>query len=650
MESKLTPFPHLFSAMRIGPLELPNRVAMSALTSIASAGGAVTDGLVALYRNRARSGLGMIVTEAMSSHARQRPGGRVNAHDEANFTGLQRWAEAVEGSGCRLVGQLMDPGRGFRRAGRHVDTIGPSALPDDLSWVVPRPLEIDELARLVEEFGATARRLQRAGFSGAELSCAHGHLLHQFLSPQANQREDDYGGDAVGRTRLVREMVAGIRAACGPGFVVGLKIPGDDGVPGGIGPDEAAELAAHLAPFADYLAVAQGAHHPRSLYMHVPDRSHTKLPYEALTRRIRTAANGTPVLAVGGVTTPDEAEALIAGDAADAVMLGRALLADPAWLAKAREGAPERIQLCVGGNTCWATIDGAEPVLCDVNPRLRSEDELGWQPAPATVRRRVVVIGAGVAGLEAAAIAARRGHAVTLIGASQRVGGKCALNAEIPGCEALARATAPRERAARDAGVVFRLGEIATVDSVLALSPDAVVLATGSRMLPARGGGDLRDAVADILWMHPGRRGGRAVLYDEDGTAGTYDAAELLAATYDELLLITPREAVARDLPLVVKQRVHARLFATKRISTLVFNELSGFADGIVTVRHAFTLEERRIEDVALVAYATPRVSDDRLRQALLAHSVPVHAVGDCRAPRSMLAAIREAHDVANGL
>ena len=486
------PYPHLFSPLRLGAVELPNRVAMSSLTSIASVAGAVTDALVALYRNRARSGLGMIVTEALSSHPRQRPGGRVDAHDEANFAGLQRWAEAVEGAGCRLVGQIMDPGRGFRRAGRHADTIGPSALPDDLSWVVPRPMSTAEIGQLVGDFAVTARRLQRAGFSGVELSCAHGHLLHQFLSPQANVRDDQYGGDFEGRTRLVRELCAAIREACGTSFILGLKLPGDDGVPNGIGPELAADVVAHLAPLADYLAIAQGAHAPQSLYMHVPDRSHPPLPYRELTRRMRDAAAATPVLAVGGVVTPDDAEALLADGAADGVMLGRALLADPAWLAKARVGAADRIQLCVGGNTCWATIDGAEPVLCDVNPRLRTDDEFEWQPRRAGLRRRVVVVGAGVAGLEAAAIAARRGHEVIVFGASPRVGGKCGLNAAIPGCAALARAIAPRERAAREAGAVFRLGHMAALADVLALAPEVVVLATGARMLPAPAGTDLR--------------------------------------------------------------------------------------------------------------------------------------------------------------
>ncbi len=643
------PFPHLLAPIRIGSVALPNRVAMSALTSIASVGGAVTDALVALHRNRARSGIGMIVSEALSSHSRQRPGGRVHAYDEANLPGLQRWAEAVEGNGCRLVGQLMDPGRGFRRAGRHADTVGPSALPDDLSWVVPRPLGIDEIARLVEEFAGTARRLQRAGFSGVELSCAHGHLLHQFLSPQANRREDRYGGGLAGRALIVGELCAAIREACGAGFILGLKLPGDDGVPGGIRPDVAEQTVRHLAPLADYLAIAQGAHHPRSLYMHVPDRSHAPLPYRDLTRRMRGAAAGTPVLAVGGVATPDDAEALLAEGAADAVMLGRALLADAGWLPKARAGAADRIQLCVVGNTCWATIDGAEPVLCDVNPRLRTEDELDWRPEPAVVRRRVVVVGAGVAGLEAAAIAARRGHAVTLLGASARVGGKCGLNAAISGCETLARAVAPRERAAREAGVTFRLGRQASVEDVLALTPEIVVLATGSRMLPAAGT-DVRDAVADILWSNPGRRRGRAVLYDCDGSAGTYDAAELLAATYDAVLLVTPREAFARDLPIVTRQRVQARLFARKSIETVTFAELAGFADGTVTLRHVFTLEERTIPGIALLAYATPRVAQDALGEALRARGVEVHAVGDCRAPRTMLAAIREGHDVANAL
>ena len=156
--------------------------------------------------------------------------------------------------------------------------------------------------------------------------------------------------------------------------------------------------------------------------------------------------------------------------------------------------------------------------------------------------------------------------------------------------------------------------------------------------------------MAELVWSRPGHRGGRAILYDCDGTVGTYDAAELLAAAYDEVLLVTPREAVARDLPLVIKQRVQARLFARETIKTLPFFELVGAAGGTASLRHVFTREQREIADVALLAYATPRVRQDALGGALRAHGVEVHAAGDCRAPRTMLAAIREGHEIANAL
>ena len=644
----MSAFPKLFQPWTLAGRTLRNRVVFSAISSMYPAGERVTERLLDLYGARAAGGTAALVTEALKCHHAQPAPTRVDASAQAAFDGLQRWAARVEQHDCRLIGQFYDPGRGRHHPGRSQHAIGASALPDDLSWTVPRALSKPAIAALVAELAETAHRLQRAGFSGVELSCGHGHLFHQFLSPQANRREDEYGGSTENRTRLVRELIAAIRAACGTGFILGLKIVGDDGVEGGVDEAEAERIVRALVvgQQVDYLAPVRGAHH-RTLEAHMPDRFFPAAPYRDMTRRIRAAAGGTPVLAVGRITTPDQAEALLAAGDCDAVMLGRALVADAGWAAKAEHGGAVRI--CVGGNHCWGATTAGKPLACDVNPRLGTPDELDWQPPKAPQPRRVVVVGAGPAGLEAAQIAARRGHQVTLLGGSY--GGSLALQAALPGGGALGGTVQQRIAWAREAGVTMQT-QHATADTILALRPDAVILATGSRMLlplglpPGTGALDARAAARLLLADLPPPLAGEgfdmAVLYDQDGTVGTYDLLELMADRFARMLLVTPREAIASEVSLVARQSVQRRVYG-RRIPVTVFAEFAGFEAGVVRIRDVHTGDVTALPGVALLAYSTPRVPNDELAGAL--GDLPVLRAGDCQTQGSLMEAMAGGHD-----
>jgi 2,4-dienoyl-CoA reductase-like NADH-dependent reductase (Old Yellow Enzyme family)/thioredoxin reductase len=643
----MTEFPRLFSPWRLAGMPLRNRVIGAAISSIFPAAGAVTDRLVELYANRARGGVALMVTEALKGHRAQSAPTRIRADSDDFLEGLKRWAGAVEEHDCRLVGQIYDPGRGRHHPGRGQNAIGASALPDDLSWTVPRAMTRAEISGLVAEFSETAHRLQRAGFSGVELSCGHGHLFHQFLSPQANRRDDEYGGDTEGRTRLVRELCAAIRKACGDAFILGIKLVGDDGVRGGVDQPEAERIVSRIVGGGgvSYLAMVRGAHH-RTLEAHMPDRTYAPVPYREMTRRMRPFADGTPMIGIGRITTPDEAESMLEAGDCDGVMLGRALLADAAWVEKARDGDSADTRLCISCNTCWETITDLRPIICDVNPRLGTPDEATWRPPRAESRRRVVVVGAGLSGLEAAWVAAGRGHDVTVLGASDSVGGAMRLNTSIPGCGQLGRTYEYQLRQATAAGVKFRLGARASAADIVALEPDEIVLATGSRMIrppgleDESGAVDLRTAVRSLL-AESGRRAGKGVVFDMDHTAGTYDAYEFFADRFDSVLLLTPREMIAHDVSLVTRQRVQRRVYG-RRLPVIVFAELVGFSDGVLSIRDVHTGDVTQIDGVAMLAYSTPRVPDDSLADELRERGLAVTQVGDCRVPRSTAAAIRE--------
>jgi 2,4-dienoyl-CoA reductase-like NADH-dependent reductase (Old Yellow Enzyme family) len=651
-------YPALLAPTRLAGKALRNRVIHASMTTELVRDRAVSDALVQYHVNRAIGGAALIVTEPLGMASHQRALNRPQVMPE-NLDGFRHWAEAVESHDCRLIGQIQDSGRGRHYSGRTHDAVGASALPDDLSWTVPHELHIDEIAALIAEFAEASRLLRDCGFSGVELSAGHGHLFHQFLSPWCNRREDAYGGDWSGRTRLVVELMAAIRGRCGDEFIIGLKLPGDDGIPGSVGVAEAKAITSMLTATGDasYVCICQGAH-ARSLEMHLPDRYGERLPYLGIIRELNACAHDVPMVALGRITDPAEGEAILRHGDADLIGLGRALVADPAWLVKAASNRAHDIRYCISCNTCWGTIiSHHQPIACVNNPRVGRIDEADFRPETAPVKKRVVVIGAGVAGLEAAWVAAARGHDVIVFGTSREVGGKARRRAPLPGGETISSIYDYQYAAALRAGAVFKLGVFATLDDISRLEPDAVVLACGSTMitphwLPAAEAEyilDLRSAMEKVARLR-GRQPGAAVIFDADHSEGTYAAAQALNALFDRTVILTPRDAIATEMQLVTRQGVLRRI-AERRIQVATSVEpvwSNALESGIVEYRNVYTGDRETVEDVAFFAYATPRRPNDELLRPLRARNMQVFVVGDCQSAADLLAATASGHAAGN--
>ena len=653
----MSDFHTLFTPFQLAGKTLRNRVVHASMSLLATPAGRVTDRMIQYHANRAAGGAAMTITEPLAMMRHQAGIPRVQVWRKDDTQGLKRFADAVESQDCRLLGQIQDAGRGRHFPGRNPVAVGASALPDDLSWTVPRALTAADIRGLVAEIADSSEHLKACGFSGVEISGAHGHMFHQFLSPWSNRRDDEYGGSWDNRVRFVAEVVSAIRNVCGRDFIVGLKLPVDDGLPGGIGPEQAAIVADLLTRprDADYVCFAGGAH-ARTLEMHTPDRHGPPMPYMPAIRELRHSLNGVPLMALGRITDPAEADGILARGEASLVALGRPLVADPAWPKKAASGRTWDIRYCLSCNTCWAAIIMMHvPIACVNNPRVSRPDEVDFIPVPATERKRVVIVGAGIAGMEAAWVAAARGHDVTVFGASDWIGGKAYLREQLPGGETVSAIYDYQTVAAKRAGAHFVLGRPVSTAEIIALRPDTVILATGSTMIPpdwlpadVRAEGwvpDLRAALVEVL-RHESRQPGTAVLFDADHTEATYAAAEALRARFDHVVLITPRDTIATDVAMTTRQGILRRM-AEQRIEIVVLSEprwSDACAEGRLDIVNVYNGDVRVIQDVVLVTYATPRVPNNIMSKQLHAAGIAVIAVGDARAPQEMLFATASGH------
>lgn len=650
-------YPTLFSSWTLGGVPLRNRLAHASILTHLAKDGRPTDRLLNYLANRARGGAAMIVTEPLAMLSRLPPSNRVHAFSDDALPELTRLVDAVEEYGTRLIGQIQDPGRGRHQIGRNESAIGASALPDDLSWTVPRVLTGLEIHQLIEEWAIACRRLQRAGFSGVEISAGHGHLFHQFLSSHSNVRKDEFGGDRTGRTLFLVKLITRIRAMCGRPFIIGIKLPASDSIKGGIDCVEAAKIAKHIADCGElnYWTFAWGAH-ADSLWQHLPGEEGDRAPYLEQIKELRRAEPSIPTGALGYITDPNEAEKALTDGTADIVFLGRAMIADPAWGEKARQGREQEIRYCVSCNNCWRSTVEAGAVACDNNPAIGIKDEALWRPTKTLHQRRVVVVGGGVAGLEVAWIAAARGHSVSLLGSENGWGGKTRLHAELPGSENLSSVYDYQFLAAQREGVQLHAGFASMVD-IQALEPDTVVLATGATMLVpsfvpeiyALEGliPDLRQLVADFMILKTSGNG-RLVIFDKDHTEMTYAAAEFLSHRFTEVIIVTPRDRLASDCSLINRQKIYSRLYrcGVKIITSSEPANLDKLEEGLVVIYNIYSGAAEDLTDISSITYSCSRSPNDGLVKPLEDGGYNVVRVGDCFAPRSLLAATGQGFEV----
>jgi len=471
----------LLKPIRIGPFELRNRIVMPAMHLGYSPLGRVTDQLVAFYRERARGGVGLIVVGGCVINAEAGGPMFLSLRSDDDVPAMARLASAIKGEGARASAQLYHGGRYvhamFLDGGK---ALGPSPVYSPFTKETPREATLDDIERTLADFAAAAGRARRAGFDAVEVLGSAGYLISQFLSPVTNKRTDRYGGTLEGRMRFGLEAIEAVRRAVGPDSIVGLRLAGNEFVEGGGGSDLAVAFAAEAsARGLDYVSVTGGWHetHVPQILGEVPEGAFTYL-----ARKVRQVSRA-PVFVANRLGSPEVAEKTLRDGLADAICMGRPLIADPDLPRKLGEGRVREIVRCAACNQgCFDGVMRLRPTSCMVNPRVGAE--AAARPSRAGRPKRVVVVGGGPAGMMAALTAAQRGHTVSLHERRDHLGGQLDLAAAVPGKAGLAVIAADLEVAVRQAGVEVCLGAELDADAVLALGPDAVVVATGAAPAP----------------------------------------------------------------------------------------------------------------------------------------------------------------------
>ena len=629
-----------FDAIHVGALELKNRLAMAPIkTAFGTPTGRVTDRLLAYFRHRAAGGVGLIISEPLYVDKRgQEHPKQLSIADDAALEGLGRLAQQIHEGGARVFAHLNHGGRAANPKAAGAPPEAPSKVTCPRTGVEPQELTEQRMGEIVRAFAAAARRAQSAGFDGVELQFGLGYLVAQFLSPRTNLRTDGYGGDIEGRMRFAREVFSAVREAVGEGFPIGVRISGSEKCEG-LEIEDAQDLARRLEQWgADLIHVATGSN-CESLPWYF---QHAVLPpgvNEALAAKVRSVVK-LPVMAAGRLGDPSRIREVLQQQMVDMVAVGRPLLADPNLPRKMQEGLDDHVLLC--GHClqgCFARVASGEGIGCNVNPEVGRElEEVTRVEDPL----RVVVVGGGPAGMQAALTARRRGHSVTLFEKQPELGGQFSLAFLAPGKARMEHPLRSMIAQVRRAGIELRLGEAATVEGLRSIRPDAVIVATGSSPITLELPG-LTDAITGEDVLSKQRSAGDRTLVVGGGMIGM-EVAEFLATQGKQCVVIEMLEEVARDMdPL-------SRKLLMKRVGSLPVEihtktRLVRIDDGQAIVETAG--EERNLGPVDAVVVSVGSRSFDPLSAALRQEGLTVQVVGDAAQPAQICQAVNAGHTAA---
>ncbi len=650
---------HLTSPLTLRGHRLKNRIVFGAHTANMSDLGLPGPRAKAYWLERAKGGAAMIVTEPVPAH---RTGvltrGNYRPEDDAIIAGFREVTEAVKAEGCVILQQIYHIGAHGDSDLSFAPHWSPSGLPSYHDSDGSHEMTGAEVEELLEAHVAAAIRAQAAGFQGVELWAAYHSLIDQFWTPWSNRRTDQWGGSLENRTRFSRELIARVRAACGPAFIIGLAISWQES-PVLLSMEEFCDIIAlHDDGELDYVTVGFGG------YMDfegiIPPFTHGEKLTTGLTARLKAVVKHAKITSEAGIRTPDNAETLLAAGEADLVSIVRGQIADPFLAAKTMEGRAEDIRGCLSCNQmCWGRRSRDYWISCLINPSAGREWEWGGDRFTPATPRKVLVIGAGPAGLEAARACAERGMQVEIVEALPQVGGQFRLAGMQPRRAQVLDLLDWYERQFTRLGVHLRLNTFLDAADIAAHPAETVVIATGS--LPEGTGfqrwnpgqAQLPGVALGQVWSpeevmrREARLGDTVVLYDEGSNWRGVGTSWALAERGHKVIHVTPEPFIGREIARTAADQATRRRLAQLGVEFVTETGVAEWHGNGATLRSLLTGATRQVAASSLVMATSNRAFDPF---PLEIAGKTLHRIGDCAAPRLAAYAFHDGRKLALAL
>jgi len=630
-------FEHLLSPFTIKNVTIPNRFAVSAMvTNFCDENGYATEKFIAYHEGKAKGGWGLIITEDYSVDPLGKGFKQVaGLWDDSQIAANRDLTERVHAHGSKILAQIYHCGRQTTREVIGETPVAPSVIHDPIGKDIPRALTIDEIHHIVWQFGEAARRAKEAGFDGIELHGGHGYLMAEFMSTHSNRRVDQYGGGLQNRMRFALECIEAVKQYADDNFIIGYRISMDEKVYGGRRIEESLAILPFLeAAGVDLINASAGVYGARYAITPSCYTDHGwLLEYAARARK----AVSIPVLAVGRITDPIMAEQALRNEQCDLVAMSRASLADPDLPNKVKAGKPEEARHCIGCNNCSNYLYTQNPITCTVNPELgRTHLNL---VQPAGTKKNIAVVGAGPGGMEAAMIAAQRGHKVTIFEKGPQAGGRFRIASIPPSKQEITDFLIWQQMQLDKLGVTIRYGTEATADLLAEGGFDEVIVATGSAPVKPRIPGSEKPLVctAEDVLEETVPVVNRYVIIGGGQTGA--ETANHLGLQGKEVAIVEMTHTIAANEPTAAK----AILLPTLReygVQMLTDTKVEEILDNGVKVLLPDGAERFLPADLVVMAIGAKPCTE--LAEALEKKGIPCRVIGDARKTRDAVSAVTE--------